>query len=243
AMMRTLRDDFGINVVHGWGMTETSPIGTAGVLKTKHRGLGHEERLALLSKQGRPLYGVQIKTVDAEGRELPRDGKAAGNVLIKGPWIASGYYRGEGGDPLVDGWFPTGDVGTLDADGYLEITDRSKDVIKSGGEWISSITLENIAFGHPGVQEAAVIGLRHPKWDERPLLVVVRKPGADVSREALLDYYRDRAARWWIPDDVVFVEELPHTATGKLSKRTLRERFRDHEWPAGAANQRRDSSA
>lgn len=243
AMMRTLRDDFGINVVHGWGMTETSPIGTAGVLKPKHRGLGNDERLALLSKQGRPLYGVQIKTVDAEGRELPRDGKAAGNVLVKGPWIASGYYRGEGGDPLIDGWFPTGDVGTLDADGYLEITDRSKDVIKSGGEWISSITLENIAFGHPGVQEAAVIGLSHPKWDERPLLVVVRKPGADVSREALLDYFRGRTVRWWIPDDVVFVEELPHTATGKLSKRTLRERFRDHAWPADAANQRRDSSA
>jgi fatty-acyl-CoA synthase len=150
---------------------------------------------------------------------------------VKGPWIVREYFKGEGGDPLIDGWFPTGDVGSIDPDGYLQITDRSKDVIKSGGEWISSIELENIAIGHPAVMEAAVIGVHHPKWDERPLLIVVRKPGAEVSREEMLEFYEGRIAKWWLPDDVVFVEQLPHTATGKLSKKTLREQFKDHRLP------------
>jgi fatty-acyl-CoA synthase len=230
--MRTLREDFGVRVLHGWGMTEMSPVGTIGMPKAKHLRLTADERVDLALKQGRPLYGVDMKIVDAQGRELPRDGKAAGNLLVRGPWIARSYYRDEGGDPLTaDGWFPTGDMGTLDADGYLQITDRSKDVIKSGGEWISSIDLENIAFGHPAVIEAAVIGVRHPKWDERPLLIVVKKPGAELTRQALLDFYKGRTANWCSPDDVVFVDELPHTATGKLSKRTLRERFRDYRFP------------
>jgi fatty-acyl-CoA synthase len=173
-----------------------------------------------------------MKIVDGEGKELPRDGRSAGSLLVKGPWIARAYYREEGPSPITpDGWFPTGDVGTLDEDGYLQITDRSKDVIKSGGEWISSIELENIAVGHPGVVEAAVIGVRHPKWDERPLLIVVKKPEAKLTREALLAFFEGRTARWCIPDDVIFVDELPHTATGKLSKRTLRERFRDYRVP------------
>jgi fatty-acyl-CoA synthase len=174
---------------------------------------------------------VQTKIVDGEGKELPRDGKAFGDLLVKGPWILREYYRGEGGNVLRDGWFPTGDVGTIDPDGYLQITDRSKDVIKSGGEWISSIDLENIAMGHPAVLEAAVIGIRHPKWDERPLLVVVKKPGAEVTREELLKYYEGRIAKWWLPDDVAFVGELPHTATGKLSKMTLRQQFKEYRLP------------
>jgi len=233
AMMQTLRDDFGIRVLHGWGMTEMSPVGTIGTPKAKHQDLAPEDRFTLALKQGRPLYGVDMKIVDAAGAELPRDGKAAGDLLVKGPWIVREYFGGEGGDPLTaDGWFPTGDMGTLDQDGYLQITDRSKDVIKSGGEWISSIELENIAVGHPAVLEAAVIGVCHPKWDERPLLLVVRKPGAELTRDAMLAFYTGRTARWWIPDDVVFVDELPHTATGKLSKRTLRDQYRDYVLPA-----------
>jgi fatty-acyl-CoA synthase len=190
-----------------------------------------EERFKLALKQGRPLYGVDMKIVDGEGTELPRDGKSAGNLVVKGPWIARAYYRDDSGPLTPDGWFPTGDVGTLDEDGYLQITDRSKDVIKSGGEWISSIELENIAVGHPAVMEAAVIGVQHPKWDERPLLIVVRKPEAQLTREAMLAFFEGRIARWWVPDDVIFVDELPHTATGKLSKRTLRERFSDYHFP------------
>ena len=235
AMMRTLRDDFGVRVLHGWGMTEMSPVGTIGAPKSKHLKLAPDERLELALKQGRALYGVDMKIVDPDGRELPHDGKSAGNLLVKGPWIARAYYRDEGGDPLAaGGWLATGDMGTLDEDGYLQITDRSKDVIKSGGEWISSIDLENIAFDHPAVLEAAVIGVRHPKWDERPLLIVVKRPGAEVTKQELIAYYEGRTARWCIPDDVVFVDELPHTATGKLSKRTLRERFRDYRFPVEA---------
>jgi fatty-acyl-CoA synthase len=214
-------------------MTEMSPIGTINMPKLKHLSMDKEALFQLSLKQGRPVYGVEMKIVDGDGRELPRDGKAFGDLLVRGPWIVKSYFKDEGGDPLRDGWFPTGDVGTIDPDGFLQITDRSKDVIKSGGEWISSIDLENIAMGHPGVMEAAVVGMKHPKWDERPLLVVVRKAGATVSREELLRFYEGKIAKWWLPDDVVFVEQLPHTATGKLSKLTLRGQLADYHWPEG----------
>ena len=236
AMMRTLHDDFGIHVKHGWGMTEMSPVGTIGSPKAKHRGLSTEASFALKLTQGRPLYGVEMKIVDADGITLPRDGIATGIVMVKGPWVMRDYFRNESPSPLsADGWFPTGDVGSIDADGYLRITDRAKDVIKSGGEWISSIELENIAMGHPGVMEAAVIGVPHPKWDERPLLLAVRKQGATVTRDELLAFYAGKTAKWSTPDDVLFVDELPHTATGKLSKKTLREKYGAHRLPEARA--------
>jgi fatty-acyl-CoA synthase len=234
AMMKTLWEDFGVRVMHGWGMTEMSPVGTLNAPKRKHTALSPEARFEVGLKQGRPLYGVEMKVVDAEGRELPRDGKSAGNLLVRGPWILSRYYKDAGGNPLTaDGWLPTGDMGTIDVDGYLQITDRSKDVIKSGGEWISSIALENIAVGHPAVSEAAVIGVRHAKWGERPLLIVVKRPGAELTRDAMLNFYTGKIASWWLPDDVIFVDELPHTATGKLSKLTLRQQFRDYQLRTG----------
>jgi len=232
AMVRTLEDEFGVKVRHGWGMTEMSPVGTVNTQKAKHASLAPAEARALSLKQGRPLYGVQMRIVDGEGHDLPCDGVAFGDLLVKGPWIVREYFKGEGGSALRDGWFPTGDVGTIDCDGYLQITDRSKDVIKSGGEWIGSIELENVIMGHPAVAEAAVIGLHHPKWTERPLLVVVKKPGAQVTREELLAFYQGKVAKWWIPDDVTFVDQLPHTATGKLSKMTLRQQFREYRFPA-----------
>jgi fatty-acyl-CoA synthase len=182
-------------------------------------------------KQGRTIYGVEMKIVDGEGEELPRDGKAFGDLLVRGPWVLKEYFKGAGGSPLRDGWFPTGDVATIDPDGYMQITDRSKDVIKSGGEWISSIDLENIAVAHPAIAEAAVIGVRHPKWDERPLVIAVKKPGASVTREDLLEFYVGKVAKWWVPDDVTFVEQLPHTATGKLLKTRLRQDYRDYKLP------------
>jgi len=182
-MLRSLQEEFGVRTVHGWGMTEMSPVGTVNTPKPCHAPLSQEARFDLALKQGRPLFGVEMKVVDGDGVELPRDGKSFGHLLVKGPWVVREYYRGEGGDPLTaDSWFPTCDVGSIDADGYLQITDRAKDVIKSGGEWISSITLENIAAGHPAVAEAAVIGVRHPKCDERPLLIVVKKDGVELTR-------------------------------------------------------------
>ena len=231
ARIRSFEDDFGVQVLHAWGMTEMSPLGTVNTFKNRHLAQTKAERDALQNKQGRVIYGVDLKIVDDDGRELPRDGKAYGDLLVRGPWICSEYFKGEGGNPLVDGWFPTGDVATLDQDGFMQITDRSKDVIKSGGEWISSIDLENTAVAHPAVAEAAVIGVAHPKWDERPLLIVMKKPGADVTREELLQFFEGRVAKWWIPDDVAFVDSLPHTATGKLLKTRLREDFRDYRLP------------
>ena len=230
AMIRAFDEQFGITVVHAWGMTETSPLGTLNAAKNKHRALPAAERDRIRIKQGRTIFGVELKIVDGEGRDLPRDGQAFGDLLVRGPWVTSGYFKGEGDDAVHDGWFRTGDVATIDPDGYMQITDRSKDVIKSGGEWISSIDLENIAVAHPAVAEAAVIGAPHPKWDERPLLVVVRKTGQDVGREQLLAFYQGKVAKWWIPDDVIFVDDLPHTATGKLSKLQLRERLRDYRF-------------
>jgi 3-(methylthio)propionyl---CoA ligase len=227
AMIRTLEDDFGIEVNHAWGMTEMSPLGSVCKLQEKHLLLAPEEQRHLREKQGHVVFGVDWKIVDGDGNELPWDGIAFGDLLVRGPWVVNGYYKGTQ-NPLVDGWFPTGDVATIDADGYLRITDRSKDVVKSGGEWISSIALENLAMAHAAVLEAAVIACKHPKWDERPLLIVVRRPNAVLSRDELLRFYDGKVAKWWIPDDVVFVDQLPHTATGKLMKTALRERFAGH---------------
>ena len=231
AMIRTFEDEYGVQVLHAWGMTELSPLGTVNTFKSRHLEWSEADRQALQNKQGRAIFGVDMKIVDEEGRELPRDGKAFGDLLVRGPWITREYFRGEGGDPLADGWFPTGDVATLDQDGFMQITDRSKDVIKSGGEWISSIDLENAAMAHSSVAEAAVIGVAHPKWDERPLLLVRLKEGATATREDMLKFFDGRVAKWWIPDDVVFVDSLPHTATGKLLKTKLREDFKAHKLP------------
>ena len=236
SMIEAFEKDYGTTVIHAWGMTEMSPLGTTGHMTPALRALPYEEQLRFKVKQGRGIFGVEMKIVDDEGRELPRDGVAFGHLMVRGPWVASSYYKGEGG-PILDaeGWFDTGDVATLDPHGFMHITDRSKDVIKSGGEWISSIELENLAMGHPGVAEAAVIGVRHPKWDERPLLVVVRQPGADVGKDELLAFFEGRIAKWWLPDDVAFVDEIPHTATGKIQKTTLRERFKNHKLPTAEA--------
>jgi acyl-CoA synthetase (AMP-forming)/AMP-acid ligase II len=234
ALMEAYRRDHGVHVHHGWGMTEMSPLGTYCTLKNKHLGLTPAQQRAVEIKQGRPIFGVDLKIVDEDGRSLPNDGKAFGDLLVRGPWVIDTYFRVDD-NPLRDGWFPTGDVATLDPDGYMQITDRSKDVIKSGGEWISSIDLENIAMSHPAVAEAAVIAARHAKWDERPLLIVVRKPGAEVTREEILGHFEGRIAKWWTPDDVVFTEEIPHTATGKISKLQLRQRFGEHLLAAAGA--------
>jgi fatty-acyl-CoA synthase len=231
AMLRTFQEEYGVQVLHAWGMTEMSPLGTVCTFKEKHLRSSPEERLALQNKQGRAIFGVDLRIVDENGKELPHDGKAFGDLQVRGPWIISSYFKGEGGDPLKDGWFPTGDVVTIDPDGYIQITDRSKDVIKSGGEWISSIDLENIAVAHPAIQEAAVIGVRHPKWDERPVVIAVKKQGQEVSKEELLKFYEGKIAKWWMPDDVLFVADLPHTATGKLSKLQLRQKFSDYRLP------------
>ena len=232
AMSEKFATKFGAFVVHAWGMTEMSPLGTVCNLLPKHRGRDLSARLDLQAKQGRPMYGVEMKINDDEGRRLPHDGAAFGHLMVRGPWITSGYFKGDGGQILdADGFFDTGDVATIDPDGYMQITDRSKDVIKSGGEWISSIELENAAMGHPAIAEAAVIGIAHAKWQERPVLIVVRKPGADVTRDDVLKFLEGKMARWWMPDDVVFVDELPHTATGKLLKTKLRETFKDYQLP------------
>ena len=235
AMIETFQNEFGVELVHAWGMTETSPIGAVSRLMPRMADLSEDEKMAVRAKQGRPIFGVRMKITDDEGKPLPRDGVAFGHLKVTGPWVCARYYNEPAG-PAHDeeGWFSTGDVATIDADGYMQITDRSKDVIKSGGEWISSIELENTAVAHPDVIEAAAIGITHPKWDERPLLVVVRRPDSDLNREALLAFFEGKIAKWWLPDDVVFVDELPHTATGKLLKTKLREQFRDYRFPTAA---------
>ena len=232
AMITAFNDEYGVEVLHAWGMTEMSPLGTLCTLKNRHLDLPPEEKMKIRLKQGRAIYGVDMKIVSADGGELPWDGKTYGDLYVKGPWVVREYFKGEGGDPLVDGWFPTGDVATIDAEGYMQITDRSKDVIKSGGEWISSIDVENIAVAHPAVAMAACIGMIHPKWDERPVLVVVKKPGAEVTREELLKFYDGKTAKWQIPDDVVFVDAIPLGATGKMLKTRLREQLKDYKLPA-----------
>ena len=227
AMMNAFEDRYHVQVMHAWGMTEMSPLGTMCTLSGRHKDLTLEQRRAVQAKQGRAVFGVDMKIVDADGHELPWDGKAAGDLLVHGPWVISAYFNSTDPSPLIDGWFPTGDVASIDADGYMLITDRSKDVIKSGGEWIGSIDLENVAMAHPGVAMAACIAARHPKWDERPLLIVVRKPGSVLAKAELLDFFTGKVAKWWTPDDVVFVDTLPLGATGKVLKNVLREQYRD----------------
>jgi 3-(methylthio)propionyl---CoA ligase len=226
-MMETFEARYGVQVIHAWGMTELSPVGTVCVPKAAQAQWPADALRGLQARQGRAVFGIDMKIVDGNGAELPWDGKAAGELMVRGPWVVREYMKGES-SPLEDGWFPTGDVATIDADGFMQITDRSKDVIKSGGEWIGSIDLENIAMAHPAVANAACIAARHPKWDERPLLIVVKKPGAEVTRDELLQFYEGRIAKWWTPDDVVFVDAIPLGATGKVQKNLLRAQFQEH---------------
>jgi fatty-acyl-CoA synthase len=236
AMTKAFQDVYGVEVIHAWGMTEMSPLGTVCTLKPEYAGLTGEERLDVQQKQGQVPFGVEMKITDDSERVLPWDGKTFGRLKVRGPAVAKAYFKGEGGDILdPDGFFDTGDVATIDPYGYMQITDRSKDVIKSGGEWISSIDIENLAVGHPKVAEAAVIGIRHPKWDERPLLIIVLKKDQTASKDELLGFLQGKIAKWWMPDDVVIVDDIPHTATGKIQKITLRERFRDYILPTATA--------
>jgi fatty-acyl-CoA synthase len=227
-LIEAFRDEYGVKVEHGWGMTELSPVGTYNAAKPAQAELSPSDAVRHMLKQGRVLPGLDMKIVDGSGRELPWDGRTFGDLKVRGPWVTSAYYGDEPGSALdAEGWFSTGDVATIDPDGFMEITDRSKDVIKSGGEWISSIMLENIAVSHPDVAEAAVIAVRHPKWDERPLLLVTPRPGHTVDPASVLAIYEGKVAKWWLPDEVLVVPELPHTATGKLLKTELRSRFAD----------------
>ena len=233
AMIEQFRKVHDVQTIQGWGMTEMSPLGTANTPKAGQESLTEDKRFDLATKAGRGIYGCELRIVDDEGRALPWDGVAYGALQVRGPWICSDYYKLEGaaGTHTDDGWFDTGDVATIDPQGYMAITDRTKDVIKSGGEWISSIELENAAMGHPAVAEAAVIGVAHPKWTERPLLVVVKAEGQEIGKQELLDFFKGKVADWWIPNDVAFVDELPHTATGKIKKIELRQQFADYALP------------
>jgi len=236
AMMETFQDKYDVRVTHAWGMTEMSPIGTAGHLKPEVAALGHDVRLNVQAMQGYSLFTVEMKITDDSGKELPWDGKTFGRLKVRGPAVAASYFKGEGGKILDDdGFFDTGDVATIDELGYMKITDRAKDVIKSGGEWISSIDIENIAVGHPDVAEAAVIGITHPKWDERPLLIIIPKKDKKISKADMLEFLEGKIAKWWMPDDVIFVDEIPHTATGKILKTALRDQFQDYRLPTATA--------
>ena len=232
AMIDAFDKQYGVEVLHAWGMTEMSPLGTVCALKGKQTSFSDDAKRAVRLKQGRVVFGVDMKIVHPEtGQELPWDGKTYGDLLVKGPWVTSGYFKLDNANLLIDGWFHTGDVATIDADGFMQITDRSKDVIKSGGEWISSIDVENMAMAHPAVAMAACIGMPHPKWDERPIVVVVTKPGQSVTKEDLLAFYEGKTAKWQIPDDVVFVDAIPLGATGKMQKMALREQLKDYKLP------------
>jgi len=234
AMIESFDKQYGVKVLHAWGMTEMSPLGTVASFKQKHEGAPESVRKSVRASQGRPMPLVDLKIVDGDGRRLPHDGKAFGDLYVRGPCVIAGYFKDEAASRDAfdaEGWFKTGDVCTIDADGYVRITDRSKDVIKSGGEWISSIELENAAMGHPDVAEAAVIGVAHPKWDERPLLIIVLKPGRDLDKVSLLGFLAGRVAKWWLPDDIVAVGQIPHTATGKILKTKLRDDFSNHRLP------------
>lgn len=233
AITQKFQNNYGVEVIHAWGMTEMSPLGTLGTMKPAHAGLEGEARLDVQQKQGHAPFGVEMKVTDDDNVDRPWDGKTFGRLKVRGPAVARAYYGGAGKDQFDDeGWFDTGDVAHIDAAGYMQITDRAKDVIKSGGEWISTIDIENLAVGHPDIAEAAVIGVAHPKWDERPLLVVVRKPGKEPTKDEILGYMSGKIAKWWMPDDVAFVAEIPHTATGKIQKTTLRQQFQDYRLPS-----------
>jgi fatty-acyl-CoA synthase len=235
-MVQKFQDVYGVNVVHAWGMTEMSPLGTLCSMKPEYADLTGEARLDIQQKQGHAPFCVEMKITDDSGRPLPWDGKTFGRLKVRGPSVARTYFKAEQEEILdAEGFFDTGDVSTIDRHGYMQITDRAKDVIKSGGEWISSIDLENLAIGHVKVAEAAVIGIKHPKWDERPLLVIVLKKGESTTRDEILRFMEGKIAKWWMPDDVVFVDEIPHTATGKIQKNALRERFKDYVLPTAAA--------
>ncbi len=232
SMIEAFQEEFGVDVRHAWGMSEMSPLGSVSLIKPSQKNASSEEKYRKQIKQGRPVYGVEVKIVDDDGKELPRDGVAFGELQVRGPWITSSYFKLASSEAHGDdGWFATGDVCTIDEDGYIEITDRAKDVIKSGGEWISSIELENVAMGHPDVLQAAVIGVAHPKWDERPLLIVVPAPDKQPTLEDLTGYLSDKIAKWWLPDDMVLVDELPLGPTGKVLKTNLRENFSDYKLP------------
>jgi fatty-acyl-CoA synthase len=235
AMIKIFRDEYGVEVFHAWGMTEMSPLGTVGSLKPQFAGLGGEAQLDVKQKQGYTPFGVEMKVSDDSNKEVPWDGKTFGRIKVRGFAVAKAYFKEKDRILDADGFFDTGDVGTIDSNGYMQITDRSKDVIKSGGEWISSIDLENLAVGHPKVAEAAVIGVHHPKWDERPLMVIVLKEGQSASKEDILGFLEGKIAKWWMPDDVAFVGSIPHTATGKILKTALREQFKDHVLPTAIA--------
>jgi 3-(methylthio)propionyl---CoA ligase len=224
ALIAKFMDEYNVEVRHGWGMTETTAVATMGTLSPESAAWTPAQRHALIAKQGKSVFGVEIKIVDESGATLPRDGSAQGELMVRGQWILSSYFKGEK-SPLVDGWFPTGDIATIDAEGVMQIRDRTKDVIKTGGEWISSIDLESAAVGHPAVAMAAVIGVKHPKWDERPLLFIVRKPGQSVEKEEILAFLTERVAKWWVPDEVVFLESLPVGGTGKVQKGDLRKEY------------------
>ena len=233
AMTEKFQKNYDVEVIHAWGMTEMSPLGSLGSMKPEYADLAGDAKLDIQEKQGHAPFGVEMKVTDDENRELPWDGKTFGRLKVRGPAVAAAYYGGAGEEQFdEENWFDTGDVAHINEFGYMQITDRAKDVIKSGGEWISTIDLENLAVGHPDIAEAAVIGIVHPKWDERPLLVVVRKPGKEPSKDSILDYMKLRCAKWWLPDDVAFVDEIPHTATGKIQKTTLREQFKDYRLPS-----------
>jgi len=234
ALMRAYEDEYDVDMQQGWGMTEMSPLGTVGKLLPKHDDLTDDEKVAIKLKQGRLLFGVEMRAVDDDGNILPRDGQSAGHIQVRGPWIIDSYYRGAGPDSFTDDdWFRTGDVGHIDDDGYMTITDRSKDVIKSGGEWISSIDLENAVMGHPDVALAAAIGLPHPKWQERPLLIIQPRPDTNPTADSVKEYLSTRVPKWWLPDAVEFIEEMPIGATGKILKTKLREMFAGYEFPEG----------
>ncbi|MCR9138124.1 MAG: long-chain-fatty-acid--CoA ligase [Alphaproteobacteria bacterium] len=232
SITQSFQDTYGVDVIHAWGMTEMSPLGTICTLKPEYEDLSGDAKLDLQAKQGHPPFTIEMKVTDDDNKEQPWDGKSFGRLKVRGPAISASYYKGRGAEQFdEDNWFDTGDVAHIDPYGYMEITDRAKDVIKSGGEWISTIELENLAVGHQDVAEAAVIGIHHPKWDERPLLVIVKKEGCDPSKEEILGFMAGKIAKWWMPDDVVFVDEIPHTATGKIQKMDLRETFKDYRFP------------
>ena len=230
-MLEKFENDYEVEVIHGWGMTEMSPVGTTGTLKHSTWNLRGEERIQRKLMQGRTPYLVEMKIIDDDGKDLPRDGKTFGHLVVRGPCIAKAYFKADENILDENGWFDTGDIATIDELGYMQITDRDKDVIKSGGEWISSIEIENAALGCEGVTEAAVIGIAHTKWGERPLLLIVKRPGSELGKQTVLAFLDGKIAKWWMPDDVVFIDEIPHTATGKIQKMELREQFKGYAFP------------